>query len=91
MTGLDGNAFSILGRAIGAMQHAGLARDEIAKFEREATAGDYDQLRKRAFAGSRAVEGMKRPSPTETLNVEFSMIKLACCREDQRSGDENYF
>ena len=44
LTGLDGNAFFILGRVIGAMKRAGIPPEEIEAFRREAGAGDYDQL-----------------------------------------------
>lgn len=44
LTGEDGNAFFILGRVIGAAKRAGLTQEEITKFEREATSGDYNHL-----------------------------------------------
>ena len=44
LSGEDGNAFSILGRVSEAMKLAGATREEIDKFQAEATAGDYDHL-----------------------------------------------
>jgi hypothetical protein len=40
----DGNAYAILGRTISAMREANVPQKEIAKFMREATRGDYDNL-----------------------------------------------
>ena len=44
LTGLDGNAFAILGRCRAAARDAGLSDDEVAAFMDEAMAGDYDHL-----------------------------------------------
>jgi hypothetical protein len=44
LTGLDGNAFAILGRVQSALRQAKLPQQEQEPFWREATAGDYDQL-----------------------------------------------
>lgn len=44
LTGLDGNAFAVLGRCREAAKDAGLPEDEIATFMDEAMAGDYDHL-----------------------------------------------
>ena len=44
LVGLDGNAFSILGRAQKAAKRAGLDKAEIEKYVDEATSGDYDHL-----------------------------------------------
>ena len=40
----DGNAFAILGRVTKALRRADVPSDEIAAFQKEATAGDYDHL-----------------------------------------------
>lgn len=44
LTGIDGNAFMILGTVQKAMRSAGLEKPEIEEFFAEATAGDYDAL-----------------------------------------------
>lgn len=44
LTGQDGNAFAVLGRVMRAMRKAGIDREEIDRFQTEATSGDYDQL-----------------------------------------------
>ena len=44
LVGEDGNAFSILGRVIRAMNKAGLSREKQDEFTKEATSGDYDHL-----------------------------------------------
>lgn len=44
LTGRDGNAFSILGRVRGALRSADVPEDEVARFVREATSGDYEDL-----------------------------------------------
>ena len=43
LTGLDGNAFSIMGRVNQALRHAGL-EEQIPDFLKEAQSGDYDNL-----------------------------------------------
>jgi hypothetical protein len=44
LTGGDGNAFSILGRAKRAAKEAGWSDEKIRAFIQEATGGDYDHL-----------------------------------------------
>ena len=44
LPGLDGNAFSILGRTREAMRKVGWSKAEIAEFTDKAMAGDYDAL-----------------------------------------------
>ncbi len=44
LVGLDGNAFSILGRCLQAMRRAGLSQEERDSFHKEATSGNYDHL-----------------------------------------------
>ena len=44
LSGPDGNAFSILGKVLRALNVAGLAYDVRQDFETEATASDYDHL-----------------------------------------------
>ena len=44
LIGLDGNAFSILGRCRTAMKQARLPESEINEFTKEATSGDYNHL-----------------------------------------------
>ena len=44
LIGEDGNAFNILGRCQQAARRAGLPKDEIDAFIKEATSGDYDHL-----------------------------------------------
>ena len=43
LVGMDGNAFSILGRCREALRH-GRRMDVWAEFHKEATSGDYDHL-----------------------------------------------
>jgi hypothetical protein len=44
LVGEDGNAFFILSRCLQAMKRAGLSEEERQKFQKEATAGNYDHL-----------------------------------------------
>lgn len=44
LVGLDGNAFSIIGRCLTVMRKAGLSKEEREVFRKEATNGDYDHL-----------------------------------------------
>jgi len=44
LTGLDGEAFSILGTVQKAMRRAGVSKEECSLYLQEATAGDYDEL-----------------------------------------------
>lgn len=44
LEGEDGNAFSIMGQAIRAMQKAGVSIEIIDQYTDEATSGDYDNL-----------------------------------------------
>lgn len=44
LSGMDGNAFAVLGAAQKALKAAGYTRQDIAAFTKEATAGDYDRL-----------------------------------------------
>lgn len=41
---LDGNAFGILGAAFKALKKAGFSQEEIERYKKEATSGDYDNL-----------------------------------------------
>jgi len=44
LVGGDGNAFAILGKVMKALQCAGVAKEEINAFLKEAKSGDYDHL-----------------------------------------------
>jgi len=44
LSGEDGNAFFIMGRAMKALRKAGYTEEEIKQYETEATSGDYDNL-----------------------------------------------
>lgn len=44
LSGEDGNAFAIMGRVARALRRAGVPAEEIAEFQRECTAGDYNRL-----------------------------------------------
>lgn len=44
LVGLDGNAFSIMGRVTKALADAGVEKAERTKFQEECMAGDYDHL-----------------------------------------------
>jgi hypothetical protein len=44
LVGLDGDAFSVLGRVTGAMRAGGLGDDAISAFLREALGGSYEDL-----------------------------------------------
>jgi len=44
LVGEDGNAFFILGRVTKAMRRAGYTAEEMDRYQREATSGDYDHL-----------------------------------------------
>ena len=44
LSGEDGNAFFIMGRASRAARRAGLTQDQIDEFLKEAKSGDYDHV-----------------------------------------------
>lgn len=44
LVGLDGNAFSILGRCFAAIRSSGLSKTELDEFKKQATSGDYNNL-----------------------------------------------
>lgn len=44
LVGQDGNAFAILARVRSALRHAGVPEEEVLRFVREATVGDYSDL-----------------------------------------------
>ena len=44
LVGCDGNAFSIIGKVVGAMRKAKIDEDVIKKYREEATSGDYNKL-----------------------------------------------
>ena len=44
LSGHDGNAFAILGRASKAMREDGVPKEQVKEFFAEATSGNYDNL-----------------------------------------------
>lgn len=44
LVGLDGNAYSIMGRTVGALRNGGATEDQIKQYTEEATSGDYNHL-----------------------------------------------
>jgi len=44
LTGIDGNAFSIMGVVSRALRNAGLPKEHIDKYIKESTSGDYNNL-----------------------------------------------
>lgn len=44
LTGVNGNAFAIIGTVTKALTRAGVSQDEIKEFTTEATSGDYDNV-----------------------------------------------
>lgn len=44
LIGQDGNAFAIIGRVIRAMREAGVSKEIIAEYQKEAMSGDYEHL-----------------------------------------------
>ena len=44
LTGEDGNAFAILGTVMMALRRARVPKEQIEKFQEEATSGDYNNL-----------------------------------------------
>ena len=44
LTGVDGNAFVVMGAVRKALKRAGVSGDEIESFTAEATSGNYDHL-----------------------------------------------
>ena len=44
LTGLDGNAFSIMGRVMDALKKAEVSQEEIDEYYAQSTSGDYDNL-----------------------------------------------
>lgn len=44
LSGRDGNAMMIIGRVNAKLREAGVPKDEVDAFTKEATSGDYDHL-----------------------------------------------
>lgn len=44
LTGMDGNAFFILGKVTSALKREKVSKEEIAAFSKEAMSGDYNNL-----------------------------------------------
>jgi len=44
LTGVDGNAYVIMGVVASALRKAGVSQEEIAEYHKEATSGNYDNL-----------------------------------------------
>lgn len=44
LIGMDGNAFSIMGRVTRALRGAGYTKEEIDRYTADATSGDYNHL-----------------------------------------------
>ena len=44
LTGIDGNAFSIMGTVTKALRKAGFPKEHVDKYMEESTSGDYDNL-----------------------------------------------
>ena len=44
LSGEDGNAFSIIGRAIRALKDAGYSAAEVEEYRKDAMSGDYDHV-----------------------------------------------
>ena len=44
LTGVDGNAFSLMGVVAKGLRRAGVSFDEIDEFRKEAMSGDYDNV-----------------------------------------------
>ena len=44
LVGTDGNAFAILGKALGTARKAGWTSEQVKDFQSKATNGDYDNL-----------------------------------------------
>ncbi len=44
LLGEDGNAFVLLGKSIQALEEAGYSQEEIDRFTKQATGGDYNHL-----------------------------------------------
>ncbi|EAK8218605.1 hypothetical protein E7M22_00055 [Campylobacter jejuni] len=44
LVGEDGNAFSILARVNNALKKAGVSKEEISQFQKEAMSNDYNHL-----------------------------------------------
>ena len=44
LTGLDGNAVSIMGRVVDALKKADVSQEEIDEYYAQSTSGDYDNL-----------------------------------------------
>ena len=44
LTGIDGNAFSIMGTVTKALRKAGFPKEHVDKYMEESTSGDYNNL-----------------------------------------------
>lgn len=53
LTGQDGNAFFIIGRASGALRKGGATPEQVTEFTREAMSGDYDHVLQTVMAWAR--------------------------------------
>lgn len=49
LTGVDGNAFAIMGACVKAGRRAGMSREKLDEFKAECMSGDYDNLLQTCF------------------------------------------
>lgn len=50
LSGIDGNAFSIMGAVSKALRRGGVSKDEIDAYMKESMSGDYDHVIQTAMA-----------------------------------------
>lgn len=50
LSGIDGNAFSIMGTVSKALRRGGVSKDEIDAYMKESMSGDYDHVIQTAMA-----------------------------------------
>ena len=49
LSGEDGNVFSVIGRVQKALRRAGVGKEELAEFRKQAMSGDYDNALRTAM------------------------------------------
>ena len=76
LVGLDGNAFSILGRFNAAARKAGWTPEEIKEVTENATSGDYDHLLRVIC------DNVEEPEPEPEEDEDEEQKRCFNCREE---------
>lgn len=84
LVGEDGNAFSILARVSNALKKAGVSKEEISQFQKEAMSNDYNHLLNVVQYWVNANWFQKEAKQQHTL----SLVKLMLSYQNKRRQDE---